>query len=126
VLFRSGCVRLYPEDIERLFPVVPVGTPGEFVYQPVKVGVREGHVFVEVHKDIYQMTPGPYREALRLIDKFGLRSRVDFDRVKRAVLEQSGVPMDVTLEVSDDLRDEVLAAPAQPPSVGTVTDTSAQ
>jgi L,D-transpeptidase ErfK/SrfK len=25
-----GCVRLYPEDIERLFPLVPVGAPGEF------------------------------------------------------------------------------------------------
>jgi L,D-transpeptidase ErfK/SrfK len=115
-----GCVRLYPEDIERLFPMVSVGTPGEFVYQPVKVGVREGHVFVEVHKDIYNMTPGPYREALRLIDKFGLRSLTDFDRVKRAVLEQSGVPMDVTLEGGDEIRDEVLAAPTQRRPAGTV------
>lgn len=121
-----GCVRLYPEDIERLFPVVPLGAPGEFVYQPVKVGVRDGHVFVEVHKDIYNMTPGPYRESLRLIDKFGLRSRADFDRVKRAVLEQSGVPMDVTLEAGDDLKDEVLASPAQPQPAGAVRDTSPQ
>jgi len=29
-----GCIRLYPEDIERLFAIVPIGTPGEFVYQP--------------------------------------------------------------------------------------------
>ena len=41
-----GCVRLYPEDIERLFPVVPVGAAGEFAYQPVKVGVRGGAVYV--------------------------------------------------------------------------------
>jgi L,D-transpeptidase ErfK/SrfK len=115
-----GCIRLYPEDIERLFPMVPVGTPGDFIYQPVKVGIRDGHVFVEVHKDIYNMTPGPYREALRLIDKFRLRSRVDFDRVKRAVLEQSGVPMDVTLEARNDVRDEVLASPAQPRPAGGV------
>jgi L,D-transpeptidase ErfK/SrfK len=121
-----GCIRLYPEDIERLFPMVPVGTPGQFVYQPVKVGVRDGHVFVEVHKDIYNMTPGPYREALRLIDKFGLRSRVDFDRVKRAVLEQSGVPMDVTLEAGGDIRDEVLAAPGRPRPAGAVTDSSSR
>ena len=39
-----GCVRLYPEDIERLFPMVPVGTPGQFIYQPVKVGARDGRV----------------------------------------------------------------------------------
>src|SRR5262245_36657585 len=37
-----GCVRLYPEDIERLFPMVPIKTPGEFTYQPVKVGRRGG------------------------------------------------------------------------------------
>ncbi len=121
-----GCVRLYPEDIERLFPVVSVGSPGEFLYQPVKVGVREGHVFVEVHKDIYAMTPGPYREALRLIDKFGLRPRVDLERVKRAVLEQSGVLMDVTLEGGNDLKDEVLAVPAQSQSSGPVAGTTAQ
>jgi L,D-transpeptidase ErfK/SrfK len=121
-----GCVRLYPEDIERLFPMVPVRTPGEFVYQPVKVGVRDGHVFLEVHKDIYDMTPGPYREALRLIDKSRLRSCVDFGRIKRAVLEQSGVPMDVTLEAGDDLKDEVLASPAQRRPAGAVTDTGPQ
>lgn len=122
-----GCVRLYPEDIARLFPMVPVGTPGEFVYQPVKVGLREGQVFVEVHKDIYELTPGPYREATRLIDKFGLRNRVDYERVKRAVLEQSGVPMDVTLEAgTDDLKDEVLAAPVQPASANDVPNSRPQ
>jgi len=109
-----GCVRLYPEEIERLFPLVPVGTPGEFVYQPVKVGARAGHIYVEVHKDIYDMLPGPYREAMRLIDKFGWRARVDLNRVRRAVEEQSGVPMDVTLlEGLDDMKDEVLR-PAGP------------
>jgi hypothetical protein len=33
-----GCVRLYPEDIERLFPLVPVGLPGEFSYQRSRWG----------------------------------------------------------------------------------------
>jgi len=109
-----GCVRLYPEDIERLFPMVAVGTPGQFIYQPVKVGARNGHVFIEVHKDIYDTLPGPYREARRLIGKYGWSTRVDFDRVQRAVLEQSGVPMDVTLlEGIDDLKDETVGPQVQ-------------
>jgi L,D-transpeptidase ErfK/SrfK len=33
-LTTHGCVRLYPEDIEYLYPVVDRGYPGEFVYQP--------------------------------------------------------------------------------------------
>ncbi len=33
-----GCVRMYPEDIERLFPQIPVNTPVHIVNQPIKVG----------------------------------------------------------------------------------------
>jgi L,D-transpeptidase ErfK/SrfK len=110
-----GCVRLYPEDIERFFPMVPVGTPGQFVYQPVKVGARDGHIYVEIHKDIYDQLPGPYREAVRLVDRFGWHNRVDFNRVRRAVLEQSGVPIDVTLlQGVDDVKDELVRPPSAP------------
>ena len=93
-----GCIRLYPEDIEALFPYVAIGTPGEFTYQPVKLGARDGRIFLEVSKDIYSLTPGVFREAQRLIDKSGWRDSVDPQRVERAVVEQSGVPMDVTLD----------------------------
>ena len=34
----SGCMRMYPEDIVKLFPMVPVGTKVTVVDQPVKVG----------------------------------------------------------------------------------------
>lgn len=91
-----GCIRLYPEDIEALFPLVQVQTPGEFLYQPVKLGARAGRIYLEVHKDIYSLTPGLFREAQRLIEKSGWRDHIDSARVERAVLEQSGVPMDVT------------------------------
>jgi L,D-transpeptidase ErfK/SrfK len=104
-----GCIRLYPEDIARLFPRVRVGTPGEFLYQPVKIGMRDGHVYAEVHKDIYGQVIGPYREALRLIDKFGWRSLVDLRRLERAVVEQSGVPMDITRDAGGEkLREETV------------------
>ena len=53
-----GCVRLYPEDIERLFPRVTIGTPGEFTYQPVKVGTRGGQVYLETSADIYGLIAG--------------------------------------------------------------------
>lgn len=100
-----GCVRLYPEDIDKLFPQIPVGAPGEFLYQPVKVGVRDKRVYVEIHKDIYGLRPGPYSEVARLVDKNGWRDMVDWSRVERAVLEQSGVPMDVSRD-ADQLPEE--------------------
>ncbi len=91
-----GCVRLYPEDIERLFAAVDVGALGEFIYQPVKVGAADGRIYVEVHKDIYTLLPGLYSEAVRLLRERGWAGYADAKKVQRAVEAQTGVPVDVT------------------------------
>lgn len=44
----SGCIRLYPEDIEALYPKVPVGAQVTVVDQAVKFGWVSGELFVEV------------------------------------------------------------------------------
>jgi L,D-transpeptidase ErfK/SrfK len=91
-----GCVRLYPEDIERLFPLVPVGTPGEFAYEPVKVGTRGGAVYVEVHQDIYGYTPAVYRVAAENLERRGLRERVDDHLLEAAIEGSAGMPVRVS------------------------------
>ena len=58
-----GCIRLYPEDIERFFNKVKIGTPGMFVYQPVKFGWRGDSLYVEVHDDLYGMYAGLWAYA---------------------------------------------------------------
>jgi L,D-transpeptidase ErfK/SrfK len=93
-----GCVRLYPEDIERLFAAVPVGTPGAFVYQPVKVGVRGGEVFVETHSDIYGQTPALWREANAMLRRVGVAERIDPDRLMAALQSQNGIPARISGE----------------------------
>lgn len=90
-----GCVRMYPEDIAALFPLVPVGTPGEFLYQPVKVGVRRGRVMVEVHEDIYGVAPWPWMLAQDLVKEMGLERFVDKRRLEAVVEAASGIPTDV-------------------------------
>lgn len=47
-----GCVRMYPEDIERLFGMAPIGTPVRLIDQPVKVGRINGHWLVEAHEPL--------------------------------------------------------------------------
>ncbi len=47
-----GCIRMYPEDIAALFPLVPVGTPVWLVNEPVKVARIGGQVWLEVHPPI--------------------------------------------------------------------------
>lgn len=39
-----GCLRMYPEDIETLFNVVPAGTLVQIINQPIKVGWLDGSV----------------------------------------------------------------------------------
>ena len=109
-----GCVRLYPEDIERMFPMVPVGTMGRFVYQPVKIGARDGKIYVEVHRDIYSLTPGPYKEAMEILNRRGWTELVNYARLQRAVEEQSGVPMIISRDdTSEDLEDETIKLPSR-------------
>lgn len=47
-----GCIRLYPEDIERLFALVSVGTPVTIIDQPVKAGWLGDELYLEVHHPI--------------------------------------------------------------------------
>src|SRR2546426_9263029 len=80
-----GCIRLYPEDIERLFPLVAVGTPVEFTYQPVKVGERRGTIYVEAHRDIYRYARSLAGAARTALAREKLAGRVD-GRLLDAVL----------------------------------------
>ena len=44
-----GCVRMYPEDIEKLFPDVRIGTPVYIVNQPIKAGWLNDTLYIEAH-----------------------------------------------------------------------------
>lgn len=90
-----GCVRLYPEDIEHLFPQVPVGVSGEFTYQTVKLGQRGGQVYVEAHEDIYGKTPAIFREAMTALERRGV-SGIDTGKLERGLDESGGIPFAVT------------------------------
>jgi L,D-transpeptidase ErfK/SrfK len=87
-----GCIRLYPEDIERLFHLVKVGTPGRFVYQPVKFGWRDNQLYVEVHDDLYGKYPGLWNLAIHEVKRLGLRDDVDPQKLEKAVEAKSGIP----------------------------------
>jgi L,D-transpeptidase ErfK/SrfK len=50
----SGCIRLYPEDITRLFEQVPVGTKVNVVNQPIKVVWIGNELYLEAHPDLEQ------------------------------------------------------------------------
>jgi L,D-transpeptidase ErfK/SrfK len=87
-----GCIRLYPEDIERLFQKAKVGTPGEFVYEPIKFGWRGDALYVEVHDDLYGRYPGLWNLAVQEVRQRGLGDDVDASKLEKAVTAKSGIP----------------------------------
>lgn len=91
-----GCIRLYNEDIAILFHEVQIGTPGEFLYQPVKIGERGGEIYVEVHPDIYSLR-NLDDDAQRLLSQKGWTDRIDRARLQQALRDQTGLPMSISL-----------------------------
>lgn len=90
-----GCIRLYPEDIRRLFRMVRKGEKVTIVRQPIKVGVSQNRVFMEVHGDSNS------HYLLEAVDALGskkLLDRVDGKKMQRALTEKSGIPVDITMD----------------------------
>ncbi len=93
----AGCMRLYPEDIERLFDLVPVDTRVNIVNQPFKLGWLDGQLYVEVHPGLQEdaVEPPQLTDLTRLIVE-ATRERmvlVDWTRVQRAFAEARGMPV---------------------------------
>jgi L,D-transpeptidase ErfK/SrfK len=95
-LVTHGCIRLYPEDIEKLFAMVPLKTPVEMIYEPVKIGWRNGRIFMEVHPDIYQKIPNLIEYGIDKIKSANLTEKVDQELMQKVLDEKKGIPVDIT------------------------------
>jgi len=102
-----GCIRLYPENIEALYPTVPVGTTVTTVDQPVKLGTADGVLYLEVHPvqaevdeveaDGAVESPAPLSVETYVRAKAGgLLDRVDWPLVERTAHERRGLPVRIT------------------------------
>ncbi len=95
-LVSQGCIRLYPEDIENLYPFVRIGMPVEIIYEPIKFGFRHNRISVEVHEDIYHRIPDLIRYGFAQLKEEGLEDRVNLRKFTMALVERTGIPTDIT------------------------------
>ena len=114
-----GCMRLYNEDIAKLFPLVPVGSPVYLVNQPVKLGWQGNTLYMEVSQPLDEdVGISPHdpddniskeqlaredaqrssflmrlanSEIQKQKDKTG--AMVNMDKVRRAVDKPTGIPV---------------------------------
>jgi L,D-transpeptidase ErfK/SrfK len=47
-----GCIRMYPDDVAAIFPLVPVGTPVRLINVPIKVAWVDGELLLEAHPPV--------------------------------------------------------------------------
>jgi L,D-transpeptidase ErfK/SrfK len=95
-----GCVRLYNAEMRALYDRIPTGTKVRIVYQRVKLGQRDGLLFLEAHPDPYDKDPDPLPATLaRLIalEVTGVvdGSTLDEPTIRRVVSEARGIPVQV-------------------------------
>ena len=90
-----GCIRLYPEDIPLLFQLVPNKTKVTIIRQPVKVGVSDNKVYLEVHKD-KALKINYFNETMRLLRKKNLANHINKEKMIAVLREKNGIPVNIS------------------------------
>lgn len=99
-----GCLRMYPEDIARLFDAVPIGAPVALISEPIKLAVVDGEVWLEVHPPVDeqgQTVEADLVEFERRLDAAlgGLEVAIHWDRAIETLREAKGIPTVIGLEL---------------------------
>ncbi len=109
----SGCLRMYNQDIRKLFGQVPVGTKVTVVDQPVKTAWIDGVFYIEAHpnaeqsdqiehsggKPDYEVSESEIAAVMRAASGHG--DAVDWSKVRKALRYRPGYPMAVSRTVKD-------------------------
>ena len=94
-----GCIRLFPEDIEVLYQLVPVGTPVRIIHEPFKVGQKNGRVYLEVHQPITEVhfEGSNSLENLNQVIANSLKEphQVNWTSAKQAAMAANGYPVGI-------------------------------
>lgn len=92
----SGCIRLYPEHIRLLFQRVQLGMAVAIIDLPIKLGHKEGQLYLEAHPDPANRVPAPLTEILRQRDLIAAEADIDWQRVRHVLAQRTGVPQAVS------------------------------
>lgn len=111
-----GCIRLYPEDIEALFAMVPKETMVQIVDQPYLAGWHDGRLLFAAYHPLEEKG-GDWLMALELLDERmkaapegASEAPIDWGRVARITREGMGIPFPVQQD-APDMRQWLASAP---------------
>ena len=94
----NGCIRLYPEDMEKLYPASAVRTPVNIVNQPYLIGRDDGMLYLEAHTPQEELNAGDMKKRLyarlRQIEKKEAL-QLDWKQIEETVKQARGIPVPV-------------------------------
>ncbi len=90
-----GCIRLYPEDIKVLFGLVKPGTKVKIIDEPVKVGLFDNKVYIEVHGD-YRPESELISLATKKLRRKNLLKYVNSQLLVESIKNATGLPADIS------------------------------
>jgi L,D-transpeptidase ErfK/SrfK len=103
----SGCVRMYPEDVEYLYDRVAIGTKVTVVDQPIKLAWIDDALYIEAHTTMAQSDQiemsGKFDPILdsSVVDQVlavagAKAAMLDWSRIRQATIERRGYPIRIT------------------------------
>jgi L,D-transpeptidase ErfK/SrfK len=94
----NGCIRLYPEDIKRLFDATKVKTPVTIVNQPYLVGWRNDVLYLEAHSPFEELANAALDKTLRKLKQIEAETghTLDWPKIKVIVAETRGIPVAIS------------------------------
>ena len=96
-----GCIRLHPDNIEKLFPQVSMGTQGRIIYAPVLLAeLSDGAIYLEANRDIYNKGVNGLQIIKELAAANRLTNRVDWQKAASVVQQQEGLARQINLSAS--------------------------
>ncbi len=133
-----GCIRLHPEDMDVLFQRVAANTSVQIVWEPFKVGVEDGVIYLEAHslrseveailkigedmetgrkKNAYALTAA-IRNVLQTLDVLGAEeiyqgTEIDWLRLIEIVRRGDGIPYPISARPTETEVAEKHAGPIE-------------
>jgi L,D-transpeptidase ErfK/SrfK len=107
-----GCIRMLPQEIEQLFPQIPVGTPVKIIYRPIKLAVTpEGRVYLEANLNIYQWELHSLDYVKSMAEYYQITDRIDWTKVPSILRRRDGIAHDITKSSNAPAAAEVRLSP---------------
>jgi L,D-transpeptidase ErfK/SrfK len=114
-----GCIRMYPDDVAALYPLIPIGTPVRLINEPIKVAWVDGELLLEAHPPVdaqgQSFEPDIDQFAARLRAAVGETTvAIHWDYAREVLEKADGVLATVALEADDPNAPLPATSPASP------------